>query len=105
MSRFATVIYMEKGAIIKHNQKKSPKTGDWRYSNPEVDVSKCIGCATCVPHCPEAVMEMRKRAEKELAVSAEFAKARDIVEIDFEYCKGCGVCAQVCPVKAIVMKK
>ncbi len=96
---------MEKGGIIKHDLKKSPKTGDWRYLKPEVDASKCIGCTTCVPHCPEAVMEMKKRSKKELAVSNEFGKKKDIVEIDFEYCKGCGVCAQVCPVKAISMRK
>lgn len=97
--------YMEKGAIIKHDQDKAPKTGDWRYLKPEIDASKCIGCQTCVPHCPEAVMEMRKRIETEIAAGVEPGKEKKIVEIDFEYCKGCGVCTQVCPVKAIVMKK
>lgn len=96
---------MEKGGIIRHDQKKSPKTGDWRYMKPEVDAAKCIGCTTCVPFCPEAVMEMRKRNKKESSVSVEFAKEKEIVGIDFEYCKGCGVCAQVCPVKAISLRK
>ncbi len=96
---------MEKGGIIKHDQAKAPKTGDWRYLKPEVDPSKCIGCTTCVLHCPEAVMEMRKRGKKEIAKSSEIGKEKEIVDIDYEYCKGCGVCAQVCPVKAIVMKK
>jgi len=81
---------MEQGAIIKHNKDNSSKTGNWRYMKPEVDASKCIGCGTCVPHCPEAVMEI---------------KNQKFVDIDFEYCKGCGVCATVCPVKAITMKK
>jgi len=79
----------ELGAIIKHDQKKAPKTGSWRYMKPEVDKTKCIGCSTCVPYCPEAAIEVRDKK----------------AEIDFEYCKGCGVCAQVCPVKAIIMKK
>ncbi|MEI8344299.1 MAG: 4Fe-4S binding protein [Candidatus Moraniibacteriota bacterium] len=96
---------MEKGGIIGHNQAKAPKTGAWRYLKPEIDVSKCIGCKTCVPHCPEAVMEMRERSEAEIEISGKFAKEKELVDIDYEYCKGCGVCAQVCPVKAIVMKK
>ena len=84
---------MEKGGIIKHDPKNAPKTGDWRFMKPEVDASKCIGCGTCVEHCPEAVMKLVTRNKKK------------IVEIDYEYCKGCGVCATVCPVKAILMKK
>jgi len=96
---------MDKGGIIKHDQAKAPKTGDWRYLKPEVDTAKCIGCATCVPFCPEAVMEMRKRTEKEAKISTQFSKEREIVDIDFEYCKGCGVCVQVCPMKAISLRK
>jgi len=86
---------MEEGAIIKHDQKKAPKTGSWRYMKPEVDKEKCIGCTTCVPFCPEATIDMKeyKKGEKSKA------------DIDYEYCKGCGVCAQVCPAKAILMKK
>ena len=80
---------MEKGAIIKHDPKKSPKTGDWRFMKPEVDKSKCIGCGACVLHCPEAAMKIKKGKKK--------------VEIDYDYCKGCGVCAAVCPMKAIIM--
>ena len=86
---------MEKGGIIKHDPKNAPKTGDWRFMKPEVDASKCIGCGTCVPHCPEAVMELIENGNNK----------KKIVNIDFEYCKGCGVCATVCPVKAILMKK
>ena len=86
---------MEKGGIIKHDPKNAPKTGDWRFMKPEIDASKCIGCGTCVEHCPEAVMELIKNGDDK----------KKIVDIDFEYCKGCGVCATVCPVKAILMKK
>ena len=82
---------MEKGGIIRHNIDNAPKTGDWRFMKPEIDASKCIGCGSCVPYCPEAVMEVKK--------------GKKLVEIDYEYCKGCGVCATVCPVKAILMKK
>lgn len=90
---------MEKGGIIKHDEKNAPKTGDWRYMKPEVDTAKCIGCGTCVEHCPEAVIELVTR-NKEQGTSD-----KKLAEIDFEYCKGCGVCATVCPVKAIIMKK
>ncbi len=96
---------MEKGGIITHDQSKAPKTGDWKYSSPVIDAAKCIGCKTCVPHCPEAVMEMRARATEEIEISGKIGKEKEIVGVDMEYCKGCGVCAQVCPVKAINMKK
>lgn len=94
---------MEKGAIIKHNKDNAPKTGDWRYMKPEVDVSKCIGCGTCVKYCPEAVMKI-VTSDKEQAAE-ELDKARKFASIDYEYCKGCGVCAQICPFKAISMRK
>ena len=87
---------MEKGGIIKHDPKNAPKTGDWRFMKPEVDAAKCIGCGTCVEHCPEAVMELIVKSDDD---------KKKIVDIDFEYCKGCGVCVTVCPVKAILMKK
>jgi pyruvate ferredoxin oxidoreductase delta subunit len=96
---------MEKGGIIRHDISKAPKTGGWRYMKPEVDASKCIGCQTCVPHCPEAVMAMRRRSKREMEIAPKIAKEKQIVDVDFEYCKGCGVCAAVCPMKAILMKK
>jgi pyruvate ferredoxin oxidoreductase delta subunit len=86
---------MEKGAVIKHDLKKSPKTGDWRSMKPELDKEKCIGCTTCVPYCPEASIEMKQYKKM----------AKKKADIDFEFCKGCGACAEVCPVKAISMKK
>jgi pyruvate ferredoxin oxidoreductase delta subunit len=92
---------MEKGAIIKHDIKKSPRTGSWRYMKPEVDKDKCIGCATCVPFCPEASITVNSEQK---SVNNK-KKSKGVAEIDYEFCKGCGVCAQVCPVKAILMKK
>lgn len=79
----------ETGATIKHDIKKATKTGDWRYMKPVVDKEKCIGCATCVPYCPEASIELKDKK----------------ADIDYDFCKGCGVCAQVCPAKAIKMNK
>jgi len=91
---------MEFGAIIKHDQKKSPKTGAWRYMHPEVDKEKCIGCGTCVGFCPDAAITVSKEQG-----TMNNKNKKGTAEIDYEYCKGCGVCAEVCPVKAITMKK
>lgn len=96
---------MEKGAVIKNDPQKSPKTGDWKYMSPEVDVKKCVGCETCVKFCPDACIQMRQRTEEELIETKDNFKKKDIIDFDYDFCKGCGVCAAVCPMKAIVMKK
>ena len=98
---------MEKGAVIKHDLKKAPKTGDWKFMQPVVDKEKCIGCATCVGFCPEAAIEMESKVEsqKSEVKGTELKVQKGKAEIYLEWCKGCGVCAQVCPVKAILMKK
>ncbi|MDH4330618.1 MAG: 4Fe-4S dicluster domain-containing protein [Candidatus Moranbacteria bacterium] len=94
---------MEKGATIKHDIKKASKTGTWRNVRPEIEVSGCIGCATCVKYCPDACISLRKRKKDEFI---EGGKATEnVAEIGYEFCKGCGVCAEVCPVKTISMKK
>lgn len=90
---------MEKGAVIKHDIKKAPRTGEWRYMKPEVIKEKCTGCGTCVKFCPEAVVDLI--LDNEQQIKNKKGKA----EIDYEFCKGCGVCAAVCPVKAIGMTK
>ncbi len=83
---------MEEGAVIKHDIKKAPKTGDWGIEFPEVS-EKCIACGTCVSFCPEAAIEVKKQK----------SSGKKIAKIDFDFCKGCGVCARICPVKAIMM--
>jgi len=94
---------MEEGATIKHDLKKSPKTGDWKYSKPEIDKDKCIGCATCVAYCPEASIEMNPAKDKSCGAGKIKKDNKMKAEIDYDFCKGCGVCAAVCPVKAIKM--
>lgn len=96
----------EEGAVIKHNLKKAPITGYWRYARPVVDKKKCIGCGTCVKFCPEAVIELEtinKRGQK-LNVKGQMLSDK-VANIDYCFCKGCGVCAAVCPKKAITMGK
>ncbi|GBE17178.1 pyruvate synthase subunit PorD [bacterium BMS3Abin15] len=102
---------MEKGAVIKHDIKKAPKTGDWRYMKPEINKEKCTGCGTCVKYCPEAVIELTANNEQRIMnkkgkaiLPARLANAR-VAGVDYHFCKGCGVCASVCPVKAIHMIK
>lgn len=81
---------IEEGAVIKHDIKKSPRTGDWRYMKPEINKAKCIGCGQCMPYCPEAAIDFDNQKK---------------ADIDYDFCKGCGVCATVCPKKAINMMK
>lgn len=94
---------MEKGAVIKHNIKKAADTGSWRYLKPVIDKNKCVGCGTCVKHCPEACIILKKR--KEAKKNASLKLSKNIAEIDYDFCKGCGVCAEECPFKAIKMEK
>lgn len=81
---------IEEGAVIKHDPKKSPKTGNWRYMRPVVDKKICKGCGLCFDHCPEAAIDYDGERK---------------ADIDYDICKGCGVCARICPMKAIKMKK
>jgi len=92
---------MEKGAVIKHDIKKAPRTGDWRYLKPEVDEKKCIACGTCVKFCPEAVISLEACNIKQKTKKS--IEPKKIASIDYDFCKGCGVCANVCPTKAIRM--
>jgi len=95
--------------VIKHDIKKAPKTGDWRYMTPVVDRGKCSGCSTCVPFCPEASIEVVDRESQNANRNANETRStirnKRYATIDYDFCKGCGVCAQVCPMKAITMKK
>lgn len=95
---------MEVGAVIKHDLKKAPKTGDWRYMKPVVDKSKCKGCDVCVPFCPEAAIILKRETHIE-DKSDSTIHDLECAEIDYDFCKGCGVCANVCPFRAITMKK
>lgn len=95
---------MEEGAIIKHNLKKSPITGYWRYARPSVDKKKCVGCGTCVKFCPEACIELVSCIKYNVS-SIEKRENKKVADIDYCFCKGCGVCARECPKKAIKMEK
>lgn len=63
-------------------------TGSWRTSAPRTDPVKCIKCAICWMHCPDASISAREDG---------------VYVADLNYCKGCGICAQVCPKDAITM--
>ncbi len=78
--------------IIKNEKDNYPKTGDWKTKIPVVS-DKCVGCETCVKHCPEATMFMGEIGGKKRA------------GVKYDFCKGCGICAEVCPYGAIEMKE
>lgn len=100
---------MATNITIKHDLKKAPQTGSWKYMKPGVDEKKCIGCGTCVKFCPEACINLEARSVKhETSESKKDSfkiQVSSCANIDYEWCKGCGVCAEVCPAKAIIMKK
>lgn len=99
---------MEEGAVIKHNIKKSPITGYWRYARPAVDKKKCIGCGTCVKYCPEAAIDLVTRNPQPATKNDKKGYRLQVTgcaNIDYCFCKGCGVCAVECPAKAITMEK
>jgi uncharacterized Fe-S center protein len=52
---------------------------------PSVNEDGCIGCGTCLAHCPKAAISMLE----------------EIAAIDHEKCIGCGGCILMCPSRAI----
>ena len=56
-----------------------------RFRDPDV---RCTGCAHCVTHCPEGVIQFEPDLERGLLVTG--------VEVT-TYCKLCGECIAVCP--------
>ncbi len=57
---------------------------------PAVEEKKCLGCGTCVGHCPTGAIALVPRAGGK-------PKAR----IDAPSCLGCGECIAACPAEAI----
>jgi thioredoxin reductase (NADPH) len=62
-------------------------SGGPRAQHPQIDLSKCIGCGSCVRACPEGDV---------LAVVAGKASI-----VNANKCIGHGLCAEACPVEAI----
>lgn len=73
------------GQVVAPRTALAYLTGGWRYSQPDVDRSRCVGCGICATFCPDGCV----RIVNKLAV------------VDYDYCKGCGICAQVCTRGAI----
>jgi len=64
---------------------------------PEVDVSKCNGCAKCVNVCPVEAMTLVS------ANDPKKPKAKKAL-VNEDICLGCGVCVRACSDKAISLK-
>jgi pyruvate ferredoxin oxidoreductase delta subunit len=76
--------------IVEPGNAMEYHTGSWRSERPIVDAAKCIKCAICWMHCPDAAIHQR---EDEVYVA------------DLDYCKGCGICVAVCPKSCIKMEE
>ena len=61
-------------------------TGNWRTSEPKLNLEKCNKCGRCWISCPEAAISYN---------SDGFPK------INYGYCKGCLVCVYECPTGAL----
>ncbi|MBN1945706.1 MAG: DUF362 domain-containing protein [Bradymonadales bacterium] len=61
---------------------------------PKVIPKRCIGCGTCVEHCPTGAIRLVESDRPE-------GSPRVVAIIDREVCIGCGECVVVCPEHAI----
>jgi 2-oxoacid:acceptor oxidoreductase gamma subunit (pyruvate/2-ketoisovalerate family) len=73
--------------LSRHNRTSdyAPSGLRLRFSDPDV---RCTGCAHCVTHCPEGVIQFEPDLERGLLVTG--------VEVT-TYCKLCGECVAICP--------
>jgi len=91
--------------LIRNKKENYPKVGEWKSEMPII-TDKCVGCETCVKHCPEAAMFMGEvQTKKKSTTGQEEVIIKRRAGVRYELCKGCGICAEVCPVKAIKMVK
>ena len=74
--------------VVEPGSSAEYHTGSWRTSKPTTDPAKCIKCAICWMHCPDAAI---------------YAREDGVYVQNYDYCKGCGICAQVCPKDAIAI--
>lgn len=58
------------------------------HSQRMYNKNKCIGCKTCIVHCPENALKL--------------TPVKGIV-VNHTVCNNCGICAEVCPTKATEM--
>ncbi len=54
----------------------------------KIDEEACLGCETCVEHCPLNALEVKD----------------DLVQVDLKQCIGCGLCNTVCPEESLSME-
>lgn len=61
------------------------------------DISKCIGCGSCVTTCPRDVFRLNKN------FPSENGQGKSVIAYP-EACQTCGMCYLYCPTGSIAMR-
>lgn len=58
-----------------------------------IEMDQCMGCANCLPHCPQGILQLSQTRNVRGVYPIEMK--------DASRCVGCGVCEQMCTTAAI----
>lgn len=74
-------------SIVAQANARLRRTGNWRFTRPVVDLSRCTRCQICGIRCPDGSITF---------------DLQGYPHIDYEQCKGCLICVEECPAHVIM---